>query len=66
MPGKNRNTKLKRLLGRTLPVFPLALLPSIVFAQEAEVALGTKIFIAALPVILGAAVLYYLLRTDKK
>ena len=66
MAKKTRNSELKRLLGKGLPVFPLALLPSIVFAQEAEVALGTKIFIAALPILLGAAVLYYLLRTDKK
>lgn len=50
---------------RMISVLPLALVPSLVWAQEAETSLGIKVVIATLPVILGAIVLYYLLHTKK-
>ena len=53
---------MKKLLYKVIPAFPLALIPSLVFAQEATVDMGLKVIIASLPIIIGVILVVCLLQ----
>ncbi|NKB32553.1 MAG: hypothetical protein GKR91_05590 [Pseudomonadales bacterium] len=53
---------MKKWLYKAVPLFPLALIPSLVYAQEASVDMGLKVVIAALPIIIGVILVVCLLQ----
>lgn len=44
---------MQSLLNRAVPVLSLLLIASMVFAQEAQTAMGLNVMIASLPIIIG-------------